>query len=233
MDSKRSDDMTRFYKLLSRLQEQQGGLRLLENTSGRQSSPTRGVYYFFEPGELSSRWGTNLRVVRVGTHGLKQGSKSSLWGRLKQHAGSRNGAGNHRGSIFRLLVGDALSILDPDYSIGSWGKKNVSRIVSRQEEAILEKRVSKYIRMMPYLTLAVDDQPGPNSMRGYIERNTIALLSNYEKESLDISSPGWLGRYSSRKKVKQSGLWNNRHVHERYNPEFLDKMSDFIEESGK
>ena len=30
-------------------------------------------------------------------------------------------------------------------------------------------------------------------MRGYIERNAIALLSNYGKPAIDPPSPGWLG----------------------------------------
>ena len=29
-----------------------------------------------------------LRIVRVGTHGLKTGSRSTLWGRLSQHRGT-------------------------------------------------------------------------------------------------------------------------------------------------
>ena len=32
---------------------------------------------------------------------------------------------------------------------------------------------------MPFLWLEVPDPPGPDSLRGYIERNAIVLLSNY------------------------------------------------------
>ena len=68
--------------------------------------PKRGVYFFFKPGE-TRRDGTP-RVVRVGTHALKTGSGTSLWDRLSKHrgnlAGRSPGAGNHRGSIFRLHV---------------------------------------------------------------------------------------------------------------------------------
>jgi len=49
------------------------------------------------------------RVVRVGTHGLKTGSTSTLWGRVHQHRDTREGGGNHRGSVFRLHVGQALA----------------------------------------------------------------------------------------------------------------------------
>ena len=74
------------------------------------SWPRRGVYFFFENGEPRSGTGAGPRVVRVGAHGLKNGARSTLWGRLSQHRGSsRSGLGNHRGSIFRLLVGVALA----------------------------------------------------------------------------------------------------------------------------
>jgi hypothetical protein len=68
----------------------------------------RGVYFFFEGGELRSQSGSGGLVVRIGTHAVSVGSKSTLWGRLAQHRGSLSGNGNHRGSIFRLWVGSAL-----------------------------------------------------------------------------------------------------------------------------
>jgi hypothetical protein len=44
------------------------------------------VYFFFEPDEHRQSDGRS-RVVRVGTHGLRPGSGSMLWGRLRQHHG--------------------------------------------------------------------------------------------------------------------------------------------------
>ena len=38
--------------------------------------------------------------------------------------------------------------------------------------------MSRYIGVMPFLHLAVNDEPSPESMRAYLERNSIALLSN-------------------------------------------------------
>jgi hypothetical protein len=48
--------------------------------------------------------------------------------------------------------------------------------------------VSEVIGKMSFLWLPVRDEPGPNSQRGYIERNVIALLSNDGKEPLDPPS---------------------------------------------
>jgi hypothetical protein len=61
---------------------------------------------------------------------------------------------------------------------------------------------------MPFLWLSLEDQAGPESRRGYIERNSIALLSNYQKPPLDPPSLSWLGRYCERERVSSSGLWN-------------------------
>ena len=77
---------------------------------------------------------------------------------------------------------------------------------------------------MPFLWLEIDDEPGPDSLRGYIERNAIALLSNYGKEPLDPPSGEWLGRLCDRERVRNSGLWNQNHVEERYDPAFLDTL---------
>jgi hypothetical protein len=63
----------------------------------------------------------------------------------------------------------------------------------RTAEAVLEERVSRVIGAMHFAWLAIDDDPGPTSMRGYIERNAIALLSNYGKTAIDPPSLGWLG----------------------------------------
>ena len=102
----RRKDVVRFYALLDRLGEKVGGKRVLGECSGYLSWPNRGLNFFFEDGETRSGTGKGMRVVRVGTHALQEGSRATLWQRLKAHRGTNStGGGNHRGSIFRLLVG--------------------------------------------------------------------------------------------------------------------------------
>ena len=81
---------------------------------------------------------------------------------------------------------------------------------------------------MPFLWLDIDDPPSRDSLRGRIERNAIALLSNLNKPALDAPSPGWRGHHSDRPKVRQSGLWNNNHVDEGYDPSFLRDLEDLV-----
>ena len=69
-------------------------------------------------------------------------------------------------------------------------------------------------------------------MRGLIERNLIALASGLHESVIDPPSPSWLGLYSGRDKVRRSGLWDQRHVDEKYVPNFLDVLDAAIERNA-
>lgn len=214
--------LRKFYSILAGLEEKIGGARTLAICSGRLSWPRRGVYFFMEEGEARTQSGDGPRIVRVGTHALKVNAQTNLWGRLRQHRGDRRkGAGNHRGSIFRLIVGMAV-IAQRQYEFPSWGAGNTASAEIRAGETALEREVSEIIGAFPFLWLAIDDEPGAQSLRAYIERNTIALLSNYGREEIDPPSPAWLGRLCDRERVQKSGLWNSDYVDKDYDPAFLN-----------
>lgn len=224
----RQQELQRFYATMDLLRVRNGDERRLSEVSGRTDWPTRGVYFFFEAGEQRSHSGNGLRVVRVGTHALKAGSNTTLWNRLAQHKGqAKTRGGNHRGSIFRLLVGNALMQRD-GLSCPTWGRGSSASREVRQGEQWLETAVSAVIGGMPFLWLGIEDQPGPDSLRGYIERNAIALLSNYGKELLDPPAPTWLGRQCQRPRVRLSGLWNQNHVEDTCDPAFLSVLEDVV-----
>ncbi len=223
MVARRLTHLQRFYSILAALVERQG-VRILGECSGRLSWPRRGVYFFMENGENRTDTGTGLRIVRVGTHALKSGSATQLWTRLSQHRGqNKSGGGNHRGSIFRLIVGAALTG-QRGYEYSTWGVGSTAPREIRASEFPLECEVSRVIGAMPFLWVGVDDEPGASSLRGYIERNAIALLSNFSRPPLDPPSAGWLGHHSDRERVRKSGLWNSNHVEENYDPAFLDRL---------
>ena len=170
----RNADLVRFYAFRPPAGE---GVRAccLADCSGRMNWPRRGVYFFYEIGEICSDSGTGLRVVRIGTHALKPNAKSTLWGRLRQHRGGGAGGGNHRGSIFRLIVGTALVSQEPELTVSTWSVGSTADRATREGEHALECRVSAIIRAMPFVWLGINDDPGAESLRGYIERNAIAL----------------------------------------------------------
>jgi hypothetical protein len=224
----RIEDLERFYSLTNRLKENLGGYRYLSQCDGGMSWPKRGVYFFFEPGEYRSDQET-LRVVRVGTHAVSQGSKSTLWSRLRSHRGHISGEGNHRRSVFRLLIGSAL-IRQGNYSktaTASWGINNSASREIRDNERGIERDVSSYIGTMPFLWVAIDDLPGIESDRKFIERNSIGLLSLMNGNP-DRPSKQWLGHFCIKTDVRESGLWNSDHVREQYNPEFLHVLEKYI-----
>lgn len=232
----RLDDVIRFYDLLEDLSRRVRGPRQLADSSGRSGWPTKGVYYFFEGGEVRTTSGTGPRVVRVGTHALTANAKATLWQRLSAHqglmAGGSAGGGNHRSSVFRLHVGAALLARDgltqPTWAAGSSAPREV-----RRAEHPVECRVSEHLRSMPFLWLDVSGgADGGCAARARIESNAIAMLSNWHRlgtaSAMDPPSAGWLGSHSPSPKIRESGLWNVRHVDEDYDPQFLVELAEYI-----
>ena len=236
---RRLADILRFYKILDELEVRVGGKRTLATADGRMDWPERGVYFFFETGEDRTPSGEGPRVVRIGTHALKSGAQATLWERLRQHRGTLRGGcpggGNHRGSVFRKHIGIALigkypGCWPPEVK-ESWGKGSNAPQSVRERECPLEQAVSRHIRGgMSFLWLKVNDPPGPDGKRCYIERNAIALLSNYDAGAnpVDPPSPEWLGRWAASEQIRRSGLWNVNHVAEDYDPGFLDVLQNYV-----
>jgi len=232
----RRSDLDRLYDLLDQLEANVGGKQRLKNCTGYMDWPERGVYFFFAEDETRDLT-DQLRLTRIGTHAVSSGSGTSLWNRLRTHRGANSGTyedgGNHRGSVFRKRVGEAMierNGIHNEYP--NWGDGSSADRERRLSELEHERRVSEYIRDLPFLWIDVDDDPSPQSDRAYIERNAIALVSNYQKDSLDHRSADWLGRDSPRSEISDSGLWNINHVQEQYNTAFLDRLDDAVEETS-
>lgn len=226
------DHLDRFYSLLARLSAAPGQGRPLCEISRYPSLPERGVYFFQEPGEYRAEKPNVLRIVRVGTHAVSAGAKSTLYGRLKAHLGTQTRGGNHRGSIFRRHVGAALLRCD-GITLATWGVGASAPPAVRNSvaacaaEATWEKRVSEYIGTMPVLWVCVPDEASRHSARSFIEKNAIALLSN-QLAPLDKASEKWLGGNSPQHEIRDSALWNLKHVNAVYDPSFLDKFEPFV-----
>ena len=224
------EDLNNFYDIMERLKMKIGGFHYLRDCHGRMDWPERGVYFFFENGEcrLDS---DELRVVRVGTHAVSRGSKTTLWNRLRTHRGGLSGKGNHRASVFRLLVGSALinQRIYPDSAVTTWGNGSSAPRHVRGHEEIIEFYVSQYIGSMPFLWVAVNDEPGSGSLRKYIEKNSIALLSNLNG-CPDIPSLSWIGKSCRSTNVQASGLWNSDHVNDNFEPEFLEIFEEIVDD---
>ncbi len=226
------------YALLDDVARRTGGPRKLSACSGRMPWPERGVYFFYEDGEVLED-GITPRVVRVGTHAVSAGSKTSLWHRLSQHrgatGGSRPGGGNHRASIFRRHVGAAM-LNTPAPQCGTcptWGVGSSAQRATREAEYEIEQAVSRFVGAMGFLWVGVDDAAGRESDRKVIERNAIALLSNRSKPAVDSPSSGWLGRYSIAPEIRESGLWNVQHVDDPSDTVWLlDALERYVQQTS-
>jgi hypothetical protein len=80
---------------------------------------------------------------------------------------------------------------------------------------------------MSILWLAVEDEPSRSSDRAYFERNAIGLLA-VAVGIVDVPSPNWLGHFSEKPEMKNSGLWNKESVRYEYSPNFLDILNEYV-----
>lgn len=170
--------------------------------------PSQGVYYFFDANE-PTRYSANLpRLVRIGTHAISAGSKATLRDRLRAHFGTNDGYGNHRSSVFRLHVGEAIIRRDSLRSrYPKWGSgQSADRSVSESERG-LERMVSSYVSNLRLLCVDVSDTANKASARSKIERNSIALFTE-NLISLEPPSSEWLGLHSAHDVISSLGLWN-------------------------
>jgi hypothetical protein len=128
--------------------------------------------------------------------------------------------------VFRRHVGAALirRSRPPEELLTSWLDRHRPTGERATQEAQVELEVSRYIGAMPFLWLSVPDRAD----RGYIERNSIALLSCLTGGP-DTPSPNWLGLDAVRAEIRESGLWNVNHVNDAYEPEFLDRLAQLVD----
>lgn len=229
-EANRLAHMDRLYALLARIVALNvGAKRKLSELTASSVRRERGIYFFFENGEMRMTSPFQARIVRIGTHAVSEGSKATLWNRLRTHRGGSDGRGNHRGSIFRLHVGEALicrSELQSQFP--TWGKGQSAPSEIRLLEQEIELSVSDHIGQMSVVWLEVPDAASADSDRGYLERNFIALLAG-NTGPLDLPSTNWLGRWSKREAIPYSGLWNVNHVYESFDPVALDVLEEYVQ----
>ena len=164
----------------------------------KQKIPKNGIYILFEKGELAH---TTDRIVRVGTHtGLDQ-----LPPRLYQHFENEN----KDRSIFRKNIGRALLNKDRDPFIEQWeldlttrdAKDRYSHLVDSKKQEAIEKEVTRYIQdNFSFVVFPIDNKERRLDLEAKII-STISLCDGCQP------SQTWLGNFSPKEKIRQSGLW--------------------------
>ena len=160
--------------------------------------PRNGIYILFEKEELAHEAD---RVVRVGTHT----GNNQLPSRLEQHYIREN----KDRSIFRKNIGRAILNREKDPFLAQWeidlttnvAKKKYVGLINSQKLQEIEKRVTEYIqRNFRFVVFRVDDK----AKRLHWESKIISTVSLCKECR---PSQKWLGLYSPKAKIRESGLW--------------------------
>jgi len=160
--------------------------------------PNNGIYIIFENGESYKNFD---RIVRVGTHT----GNNQLFSRLNQHFVKEN----KNRSIFRKNIGRCLLNKAGNPYLQTWeldttsiiGKRMHSKMIDFELEKQVEKEITKYIQAyLSFCVLKVDEK----LQRLFWEAKIASTLA----QSKELNpSPGWLGNYSPKEKIRASGLW--------------------------
>jgi hypothetical protein len=172
--------------------------------------PDNGIYVIFQKGEKFNDFD---RIVRVGTHtGEKQ-----LRSRLNQHFVKEN----KNRSIFRKNIGRCFLNKDKSPYLPLWELDNTSKLKKEKNSKLLnpdfekqiEKRISDYIQTnFSFCVFQIDTK----EQRLFWESKIVSTLA---KSNELKPSKKWLGNFSTKDKIRQSGLWQ---VNELYNEELTE-----------
>ncbi|MBW2990181.1 hypothetical protein KY348_00580 [Candidatus Woesearchaeota archaeon] len=161
--------------------------------------PLNGIYVLFEKAEFAHE--TN-RIVRIGTHT----GKNQLRSRLFQHFVNEN----KDRSIFRKNIGRAILSKNKDSFLKQWeldltpkkAREKYSKLIDFKKQKQIEKKVSKYIQdNFSFAVFEINDK----NKRLALESKLISTISLCNECK---PSKTWLGTFSPKQKIKESGMWN-------------------------
>jgi len=163
-----------------------------------ESIPLNGIYVLFEKDEKGHGFD---RIVRIGTHT----GNNQLRSRLKQHFILEN----KDRSIFRKNIGRALLNRAGDSFLQNWEidltprkkKERYADQIDLEKQSEIEKRVTHYIqRAFTFVIVEVPDKESRLSLESKLI-STVSLCNDCRP------SKKWLGLFSPKNKIKESGLW--------------------------
>lgn len=200
-----------FHKRLERLPLLRYRKRLFSD--GRL--PEDGIYFFYQKGEIWGHGSRHRRIVRIGTH--RDGNFSSrmadhfLSSESKMRFDKNKPPPNGR-SIFRKNIGRALLNRRGDSYLKVWDLDFVSRRNRRRwghrrdiaKEKRLEKEITKILRNdFRFRFILLDGQEKRMGAKGLEHR----LIGTMGTCPCCRPSPCWLGRSSSKEKIRNGKLW--------------------------
>jgi len=164
----------------------------------RNDIPANGIYVLFEKGEYAHSLN---RIVRVGTHT----GENNLASRLREHFVKEN----KDRSIFRKNIGRAILNKNHDPYLEKWewdlttmaAKEKYSKLVDADKQLCIEKTVTEYIQNnFTFIVFKVDDRETRLKLESRII-STVSLCNDCKPSNT------WLGHFSTKEKIRESGLW--------------------------
>ncbi len=187
--------------------------------------PKNGIYILFEKGEKAHN---GDRIVRIGTHT----GKDQLISRLNQHFVMEN----KDRSIFRKNIGRAILNKNNDKYLEVWeidfttsvNREKYGHLIKKQHQFEIEKNISNYIQNnFSFSVIRIDNKED----RMIIESKLISEVSNC---LFCNKSKNWLGNYSTKYKIRESGLWLvNELYKDGFNDEEFIKFEEIINQNNK
>ncbi len=160
--------------------------------------PLNGIYVLYEVNEPGH--GTD-RIVRIGTHT----GEAQLQSRLQQHFMKEN----KDRSIFRKNIGRALLAKEKDPFLEDWNidlttrkaKERYGAKIDKEKLKAIEVKVTDYIQQsFSFVVIPIEDKDKRLSIESKLI-STVSLCHSCQ------SSTDWLGQFSPKEKIQQSGLW--------------------------
>lgn len=165
------------------------------------SIPLNGIYILFEAGESAH---SASRIVSAGTHT----GDNNLRNRLEEHFVKEK----KDRSIFRRNIGRAILNKNHDPFLDFWdldlttreakGKyTDINQSSERKKQKDVEREVTKYIQNnFSFIAVEIDDKATRSALKSKII-STVSLCERCK------ASESWLGNYSPKEKIRESGLW--------------------------
>jgi len=200
--------------------------------------PKRGIYFFYEAGEIWGHGEDKPRIVRVGTH-----KSNNFRSRIKEHYlldekkmnfdGMKSAP--HDRSIFRKNIGRTLLNREEDQYLKIWNKdlmSHANRLKYRSyrdipKEKKIENKVTRILRAkFSFKFIIIENQSDRIGTKGLES----SLIGTVARCGLCKPSHDWFGDHSPVQKLRKSGLWQVQHLSDKgIEDNDIDTISNAIE----
>ena len=165
-------------------------LRTYQTTEINTIPFNNGIYFIMSKG---IKFNANDRIMRIGTHT----SDGNLIKRLKQHYQSKQ----QRSSIFRKNIGRCLLNKNSNSYLEIWNSDRNNALIDKEYERQIENEITNYLLENTYIICI---QVKSKLDRLKYEGGLISSL--HSDPGFDLPNE-WLGLYSPKAEIRQSGLW--------------------------